>query len=51
MENTPKKKNRRVVQSGRMHALGACGCKFKSCHADQGEAEHVASPTDCKSAG
>ena len=26
---------RRVVQSGRMHALGACGCKFKSCHADQ----------------
>ena len=29
--------HRRVVQSGRMHGLGPCGCRFKSCHADQKE--------------
>ena len=29
--------HRRVVQSGRMHGLGPCGCRFKSYHADQKE--------------
>ena len=29
--------HRRVVQSGSMQGLGPCGCRFKSCHADQKE--------------